>query len=618
MKKLFMIMMAVALIMGFGTSAYAGYQTQVTLTSPAIVKSGCEKVGAVTYSLAAGSILTEGDWWYIDLPAGTNICNPVDYFIVGWAGAGVAGDNVTYPAAGSLLGVPTADATDVDLVGVAPIGALVATGAPNGPLSMTDLGAGIPIPLTPGVDPVVLRVVAAANSQRVWVYVYGVDTGGGVGSVGSVTVTPQTSLEIVLINGQDYPNNILMNNTTTGTPADTIWGNDPSDTINITPLGTPAGRNIPHVENTLCVNAEQMSGSLMFTSFASLNDFLTFTGDSQIAHVVSVSPLSLAFCKGDTTGNILIAGQNACAFNYQTAAGYCPGPPAGLATFLGNRIFLQGTTTFGDPGDRYDMTITSNTAGVYFSAAPVLTGFTPAATNECTVAGAAVAGAFVSMNEAGLTPAPYDATGSCSVAAVNRIRNVSTGTGGAITGIDTYDALWITLPAMVYDTSIIGNGVESDIIVSVNKYPCGQIFSEELTIGTFVTTCPVGAGGTSLLYPFMPPLDGSIPGWWGGFIIVNGGTAAGTAVLTLVEDDGDSATFTTPSIAAGGMWNAGSMADFLASVTPNAGNAGTFGDANVSITAVCAFNLGGGFAFTGNGDEGTGYTAYVLGATGWN
>jgi len=596
MKKLFSIMMVVAVVLTFGIAAYAANTCQVTLTSPAIVKSGCEKVGSVTFSLDAGTTIKGGDWWYMDLPSGTSICTGIDYIIAAGLSLNDLTDSATYP------GATVADVT-LGAGGITSIPA-IAPGGVNGPLSVKDLGGGVATTVVGGG--VVLRVYAAANSQRVWLYVYGV----GGGAADGYTVGAATNLNINIVDGNAYNANVIMNKATT-TAADTVWGNDPADRIGLI-AGVATGAVIPFAENTLCVNAVQMSGSLMFTSFASLNDFLTFTGDSQIAHVASANPLSLANCKGDTTGNILIGGQNACSFNYQTAAGYCA---TATSTFVGNRIFIQGTTTFGDPADKYDVDITSDTPGVYFGAAAGIMGFTPAATNECTAAYVAVPGlAFTNKNEGGTTGVVYPGT-SCSVAAANRVRELYT-TGGNITGIDTFDALWVNLPIMVYDTSVVGDGIESKITIKLSKYPCGQIFSQQTTIGTFVTTCPVGVG-TTLLFPFLPPLDGSIPGWWGGFLIVNGGTSAGTAALTFVEEDGDRATYTTPSIAAGGQWNAGSMASLLSAVTAAAGNSGTFGDSNCSVTAVCNFNLGGGFAFTGNGNEGTGYTAYVLGAAGW-
>ena len=321
MKKLFMIVMVAAVIMGFGTSAYAGFQTQVTLTSPAIVKTGCEKIGAVQYSVATGGVLTEGDWWYFDLPAGATICSAIDYFIVSAVAPGNGLDSVTNPT--TFVG---GDIADVDLRGAtASIHTIVVTGTPDGPLSMSDLGAGLGVPLTFANGGVVLRVVAAAGSQRVWMYVYGIDNIGGVpgagaGIRGSVTVPAQTAFEVDLVNGQPYRANILLNtDTTVATP--TQWGDEAADTID-----NLFAAKVPHIENTLCVNAELMSGSLMFVSFASLNDFLTFTGDSQIAHVASANPLALASCKGETTGNIAIGAQGACTFDYETALNYCPPP----------------------------------------------------------------------------------------------------------------------------------------------------------------------------------------------------------------------------------------------------------------------------------------------------
>ena len=571
MKKLFIIMMTVAVIIGFGTSVYATDTCQVTLTSPAIVKTGCEKVGAITFSFDAGTVLSGGDWFYMDLPGGTSICSAIDYIIAA---------NLTLNDLTDTANYPGASASDVALgIGLITTIPAIPVGTADGPMTITDLGAGSAAPTVGGLG-IVLRVKAAANSQRVWVYVYG--AGGGVGD--TFTVGSSTTFDVSILDGQAHNLNIILNSNN-----DTLWGEETTDRIGLV-AGVATGAVVPFIENTLCVNAEQMSGSLMFTSFASLNDFLTFTGDSQIAHVASANPLALAFCKGDTTGNILIGGQGACNFDFEPALSYCPSPPA---SFAGNRIFIQGATTFGDPGDKYDIRIYSDTPGVYFTAAPVISGFTPAATTECTaVAGGAVgAPAYIPVNEAGTTGATYAGV-TCAVTAANRVREIRT-TGGDITGIDTYDALFVNLPIMSYDTSVAGDGTAAVIRFSFRKYPCGEIFTASHTIGTLVTTCPVGAGGSTLLYPFLPPLDGSVAGWWGGFLIVNGSTAAGTVDLTLVEADGDTATFTTPSIAAGGQWNAGSLADFLASVTLDSGNTGTFGDANCAVTAVCAFNLGG-------------------------
>lgn len=581
MKKIFVLMMAVALTIGLSFSVQAANQCQVTLTSPTIVKTGCEKVGSVTFSFDAGTVLTTGDWWYMDLPPGATICQTLDYFIFN-AGAANGVANFGNIAAGSTSNIVYAGAAN----GIFNSLAAVPVGTAVGPFTVSNTGAvGGNLVSTGNVA---FRVQGTIGTQRVWVRVLQMQGD----AVRTTTVGASSTLELKILDG-------ALHNTTIR------WDSDGSGNYGDAAADTLQGP-VPDLRNTLCVNAEQMSGTLMFVSFASLIDFINFTGDAQIAHAAAAQPLSLAFCKGETTGNILIAAQGGCRFDFETPLGYCPAPPA---LFVGNMLFIEGTTTFGDPGDRYDIRIYSDTAGVYFAGAPAVQGFIPA-DDKCTATGNAVGAAYIPYNESGTANVAY-AGGTCSVGSTNRVREIRT-INGAIAGIDIYDALWINLPNLVYDTSIVGDGTQSVIRVALHKYPCGEIFSGSHTVGTLVTTCPVGVGGTTLLFPFLPAMDGSYPGWWGGFMIVNGSTAAGTAVLTFTEADGDTATYTTPSIPAAGQWTAAASADLLTMVTPGAGNTGTFGDANVSVVGVCAFNLGGGFAFTGNLIEGTGYTAYVL------
>ncbi|MFH0731111.1 MAG: hypothetical protein V2B19_32805 [Pseudomonadota bacterium] len=585
MKKMLVVMMALAMVFAVTATTFAKDTVQVTLTSPAIVKKGCEKAGAVTFSFDAGSIITAGDWWYFDLPTNVTLCKTVDYFMVTGA---VAKDETDFVA------VTDHSLRRVTLNGgIAGVTAMAA-GSTDGPFKVTNMGSGQPLVVAGGN--VVFRVYGASGSQRVWVYAYG-DTAGA-----TITVGTATTFDISILDGQPHQTNILLNTDVVGASLN-LWGDDKEDTIDT------AVYSVPYVENTLCITAETYGGDLIFISLNSLDDQFTFTGDSQIAHVMTQNPLSLVHCDkaGATTGDILIGGQNACLFDYENPSGYC-------STFKGNRIYLKGTTTFGDPGDSYDLMVTSDTAGVYFSATPAVSGFKPTDKKDCSTLGTAQGLAWTSYNEAN-EKNPVFPDSSCSVTSTKRVRKVMT-VGGEIDSITDFDALWINLPNMYYDTSIIGNGIEAKVTITFSKYPCGVIFTGTVTVGTFVETCSV-SGATTLLFPFQPAFDGSMPGWWSGFTIVNAGTIAGTAVLTFTELDGDKATFTTPIIAAnGGMW-VGDVTALLTGVTPATTNAGTFGDSNVAITAVCSFSLGGGFAFIGNGEEGVGYTAYVLGAAGW-
>jgi hypothetical protein len=603
MKKKLIISLILAVSMVFAANAFAANTSQVTLTSPTIVKTGCEKAGSVTFSFDAGTIITVGDWWYFDLPENVTICSGLNYIISG----GNSVNAITYDPANTANAVFGA-ATD----------------------SLADGGAGLELRIT-NVGPVYGSVSGNAVDANVAIraggnmafLLQGVNgsrrvTITAIGDAAAATLTVQAGYNMLvkILDGAQHAAAAAAGDTMIilDGDADNLFAEGATDVI------TAA---VPAIQNTLCVNAASYTSSLVFVSFASLLDKFTFTGDSQIAHTAAANVISLAACKGETDGEILISAQAACSLDYENDTGYCTtdvfdsqNMPYGNVG--GNKFIIQGASTFGDAGDQYEVYIYSDTPGVYFAAAPAnISGYLPSQ-DACgagvgLLGGANLGPAWTAYNESAAVSAVYSTAGACTHTV--RIREVRS---AAFTGINTFNQLEVDTPAMAYDTSVVGVGTEVDIRISLRKYPCGEIFSATRTIGSFVTTCSPAAATTTLLYPFLPPLDGSIPGWWGGFLIVNASGAAGTATLTFWEADGDTATLTTASIPAGGQYNPGSMASLLAAVTPAAGNTGTFGDSNVAITVVCNFSMGGGFAFTGNGDEGTGYTAYVAPGSGWN
>jgi hypothetical protein len=589
-KKLLTITLAIAMVFGVALTAQAINTVQMTLTSPAITKTGCERVGSATFGFDAASRIDQGDWWYMDLPSGTSICNTVDYVLVGNTVVDDATSFVNLTDSTNLI----AAFSNVDGVGNTGAGVLLGAGLSDGPFSLTDIGGVAPSNIILN-GTMAFHVFAPANGRRVWMYAYG-DAGA------NIIVPPGTQFNIKVIDGNAYNKQLLLDRGTGAIAGDGIYGNSTDDEIDA--VGNPT----PHVENTLCVNAEGMSGDLMFTSFFSKDNKFTFTGDSQIAHVAAANPIALGFCKGDTTGDIEIGAQNACNFEYEPGTNYC--------TFTGNRMLIQGSSVFGDIGDRWDISVVSDTAGVYFNGPFTVAGFTPAE-DPCVGAGTPVTtgavGQFLSNGDAAAGPPGS----SCSVAANNRVVNLSTADGGVQT-IQTYDALWVDLPVLAYDTSIVGNGTEVDVTITLSKYPCGVIFTGTHTIGTFVTTCPAagGAATTNLLFPWFPPMDGSLAPWWGSFVIVNAGAGSGTVALTFWEADGDVGTYTTPSLATGEQYTPGEMVNLIPMITQTGGT-GTIGDSNFAITAVCNFPAGGGFAYTGSANFATGYTAYIGAGGAW-
>jgi hypothetical protein len=373
---------------------------------------------------------------------------------------------------------------------------------------------------------------------------------------------------------------------------------------------------IPHVENTLCVNAEDASGNL-FVSFASKNDFLTFTGDSQIAHTGGGVSFTLKTCTGKDTSTdyIEIGTQDSCLFDYDDDVGYCTGHDDDAS-----KVYMQAASTFGEIDERFDISIEIVTDGVYFSDPPTMTAYL-ATGDACENEGVDSGATFGTFDYcAGTTCAgaggdvDYLAASdaSCTIDDENKIDRVFT-SGGDITDIQNAGQILFDFKPFHYEAAEVDDQTPVTLEVTLNKYPCGTIGTETITIGTFVEDCP-SSGSTdssSLFFPFLP--GSQFVGWWGGYVIANGGTAAGTATLLATDVNGNSASYETAAIPAKGMFNASFLE--VSDWTQSASNTANFdGTENYTVFVTCSFNRGAGMCMLGNSTEGVGYTAET---TGW-
>jgi hypothetical protein len=165
-------------VFGFALSAYA-LTVQCTLTSPTITKveDGCEKLGSVQFDFPEGSVLTEGEHWYIDLPIGVELCKPLDYFIaqaVTLSGAAYSTMPATPEETAYIIAESAGNETYAHFeAGTALAGpALDGTyGACAGPLFGTKIDtAGTGNGFTAAGD-VALRVVGKEGGRRIYIYV---------------------------------------------------------------------------------------------------------------------------------------------------------------------------------------------------------------------------------------------------------------------------------------------------------------------------------------------------------------------------------------------------------------------------------------------------------------
>jgi hypothetical protein len=244
--------------------------------------------------------------------------------------------------------------------------------------------------------------------------------------------------------------------------------------------------------------------------------------------------------------------------------------------------------------------------GAYWAATPAfINGTLPGTEDPCDGDGTDVSTGWTVTTESGVANGaargvfcgPFDADEEWTIL-----------TSNVFTGVDTYNKLWLDTPQIQYDADQFVAGDEVTVTVELWKLPCGLIFSDDRVIATFVDTCAAAVPNTTLYYPYTVALDGS-QGWWFGMTIGNPTATAGTAQILFFEIDGDAGTYTTPEIAAAGLVVYGG-ADLLSNLTPDAGNAGTLGDAAGHIVVITNFGSAGGFAMTGNGEDSTGYTAY--------
>jgi hypothetical protein len=584
MKKLGIIIAALFAVVAFSTASFA--DVQVTLTSPTIIKDGCERAGAVEFSFPAGTTFTAGDWWYMDIStSNVTICEPINY-LIGAPGSLNAGAGVDLS-----LGVELA---------VGMVGPTLAAPPTYGPISYNSTTA---VTVAPGGDSLTMGflVTAVKDSNRVLLEVVGTAPGQ------TYTIPAEHTLKIKVMDGKKWndittaaTDTLIFTNVFDNVAGDVDYGEaniagTATDLIDLSDNDVDGDIEEPAAENTLCINAEDAPGNIVFTSYASKLDFLTFTGDSQIAHTGSATAITFESCsKIAVDTRIEAGGQGTCGINYKTGGGYCDN--------TGESVVMQTAgSTFGQSGDKYDIAFHMLTAGVYFGAPTALEGYY-ASEDACddnapngnfTPAYTLWAGTDDTVTGWGDT--------SCAVDADDRIDSLTT-SGGAVLDLWKYNSVDIDFGTLIYDNTIVGNG-EVQIQVVISKYPCGEFLDETITIGTFVEACDTAVTSTTLVFPYFPPLDGSAIGWWAGYVITNAGTDTGNISLVYSDADGNTGTYeTTEAVAAGAMFN-GTMitaADLSDADDYNA-------SANYSIVATCEFGGAVGFAFIGNGNEGTGY-----------
>jgi hypothetical protein len=517
-KGIFTILMAAFMVLAFSAMALAANNVRLTTTVPNIPKSTCYQAGTDTLEFDTGSAVAEMDVVQITLNNKVTLCKTINMF--------------------------------------------VAVNAPN--VAVLETSADTPVATTGGT----VNATGTANKQWGWLV---------KGAAGSQIITAQfrvrdtvaglldaSAARVMLFSGTTPADKLLVKlfDSKIGVGTSLIYKQAP------VPVVDTYFTAIIATDNILCIDTltqdfpdEYVQNTPDSIPVLAINK-LFFSGDYRIAHIMTAQTFDLVTCKGATCGNIPLGvpGQTGTcvAFNYETIGGtglpYCSNHTANTG-FL-PKFVLQTSQPF----DLVPYVVTAEILvngvagerGVYWS------NIVPAyATSPTTLCGVGVAGGTFAgqtyLRGDGVTAAVPVApiTGNCAgVAAAAKAVKITTTSGALFVAGDLFFEL--NLPSFNYNLAEVNAGDVVSVRVTLTKGTCGTV-SKDLCIGTFITSCPLFGAGAVRLCPYVTSLAAGDT-YWDGIAVVNTGAVAGTVDLKAFKNDGTTSTFTTPSIAAGGMY----------------------------------------------------------------
>ena len=526
-KGIFTSLAAVFMVLAFSAMAFAANQVVMKTTVPNIPKSSCYQAGTDTMEFDSQTIMVEGDVITYTLNNNVTLCKAINMFVT--------------IATSANPGV-------IDLTGTFPVS--------------TTAGTIVSVPVLPGANQWGFRVQGAVGSQIVTLTLNQVVT-----LTGAIVVPSGASMRF---NGTALTDKLVVKLFDGKGVAG--WATSGIQKYNATTTNYDTA--IVAENNAICIDTltqDYMGEYVQNTPNSvpgNVADKLNFSGDYTIAHVMSTQTFNLVTCKGATCGNIVLGAAlqspTCVAFDYDTIGtgtnGYCSNHTATLLPAPGYlpKFIIQTSQAF----DLVPYTVTAQILvngvagehGVYWSSTPPT--YNDSALTLCGLPVAAKAlGAAAYLRGDGVTVpvpiAPAAMTTCASVAAGAKAVSFTTAAAALFAPGDFFFEL--NLPPFVYNLAEVNSGDVVSVRVTLSKATCGAV-TQDLCIGTFITPCPAAAAaGATQLCPYVPSLA-AVDTFWAGISLANAGTTAGTVALTAYKKDGTTATFTTPSIPAGGMY----------------------------------------------------------------
>lgn len=608
LRKTIAILSAFVLVFSIAGIAMAENTVNVDVNSEPIPQgTACSKAGGLSFSFDEGTVLQVGDVITLDTDYNSTLCRSFDFIV------SPAGDIVLDAAGNYVSGTLWTSANTMDVNGpftqtlstsATPVADATNTIRENPAIAAPANGVGA----APGI---VFRVVGTAKTQRVTIYVlgniaidYGADTVlGGTDDVYTpqfVTVTDSDNSqpEFAVLKILDEKTNPAG-----ATPAGpTTWVNNGLWEVGATALTYNNAADWD--DNTLCIDVSNpaFTASVVNANIDSKDDKFSFLpSNPQVAHIASPVSITEFECKVAKAGNIPLPTdeQAGCLFDYESGLGYCDEADGNKDN--GRRLVLQRTGAFSTTEQyaiRLDIMSPTN---VYWGNGTVR--YNALTSGACPVEPAGT-GLFTNgstaYNSAGTLLTDYVGNGgTCTVSDANKAKTIMTSSQKLFTTA-SLTALYIDMPELVIDGSVAA-GDQVQVKVTLTKFPCGDIWSGTVDVGTF--GCGETTGDTTLYYPYF---TAGSDDWWDGFVITNYSSTAGQADITLYEADGDQGVLNDVAVGGNSQYVnlLGTMIDsFTMSVSTGSG---VLGDSTGYIKAVCNFNADG-FGMMGEGTQAQGY-----------
>ncbi len=561
-KKVFFVIASIFSIFVLAGAAFAANTANINVTSePVRAGASCDKAGGITITFDRDTVLTDGDQITMDLTLNVTLCTDID-IVISNDDAGEYADlentvdieDVGWDEANSNIGGPVV-LTDADS-------------------NSSSIGGGV-----------YFHIYGTEGQARVTIDVIGENPGA------SFTVGPDSEDNLAIT--------LLAQNTNADYPGEEgIFVDSDNDGV--------YDEAAQLANNTMCIDVSDpaFTGDTVRGNFDSKGDKFTFLpSNPQIAHIAPALNITLDPCKDREPGHIelgdrITQGSDTCdAFDNESYAGFCP-------DHVNNNMVIASSSPFDQL--QYEVTMEilingqSGDNGVYWSnQLPLSEGYgTKDDACDATNANGAALGAATYELANGSAAVPELPHGDdCDVDANGRavVMNIA---ASDLNLAAQDDFLWFNLPALNYDIDDVQEGDVVTVKITINKVPCGELFTGIWEIGTF--GCQAAGVSNTILFPYFTDMQ-EAEIYWDGIAIVNIGSTDGTATLTIYEADGDVATMDVNVSANSSYVNL--LSAMISGMTLTTSVDGTLGNARVYIRVNTDFNVDG-FAMMARSDTG--------------